>query len=148
MTQLCTHLQGRRPVETFSRSRVPPMGDGLQLALGVARQGPPLGQILPQQALSVFVGAALPGTMRIRKEHSDGQSLRQALVLSHLFASIIGQRIAQRGGRYMLELSGKSLSSTPRIRAIKAGQDDQARCPLHETAPTRRAIVDPFDEVA
>ena len=81
------------------------MGDGIQFTLGVARQVRSLRQILPQEAIGVFVGATLPGTMRIRKEHSDDQSLRQTLVLSHLFASIIGHRFAQ-GGRHMLELSG------------------------------------------
>jgi len=61
MTQVRKHLQGRRPVQTFSRSRVQPVGDGIQFPLGIARQVRPLRQILPQLAIGVLVGATLPG---------------------------------------------------------------------------------------
>ena len=141
MTQGRKHLQGRRPVKTFSRSGIQPMSNGIQLTLGVTRQVRSLRQILPQKPIGVFVGATLPGTVRICKEHANGQALRQALVFSHLFPPIIGQGFAQ-GGRHMLELSGKSLSGTQRIGAVESGQDNQARRPLHE-ATDRRAIASP-----
>ena len=146
MTQLRKHLQGRCPVETFSRSSVQPMRNGIELTLGVARQIRPLRQILPQEPIGVFVGATLPGTMRIGKEHADGESLCQALVLNHLLPSIIGQGSAQRG-RHMLELAGKSLSGTQRIGLVEPSQEHQARGPLHK-GPDCRAIGGPFDQVA
>ena len=44
-------LQWRSPVETFSQSGIEPMAEGVQLALGVTRQGGPLGQALVQPSL-------------------------------------------------------------------------------------------------
>ncbi|MDH5701048.1 MAG: hypothetical protein OEZ41_13930 [Nitrospirota bacterium] len=61
MTQLRKDLQGRGPVQTFSRSGVQPMSDGIQFALGVARQVRALGQILAHQAIGVLIGPVLPG---------------------------------------------------------------------------------------
>ena len=40
--------------------------------------------------------AALPRAVRIRKEYPDREPLCQALVLGHLFALIVGRRVAQR----------------------------------------------------
>jgi len=145
MTQLRKHLPGRRPVETFSRSRVQPMRNGIELTLGIARQVRPLRQILPQQAIGVLIGATLPWAMWIGKEHLDGEPLGQPLVLGHFFASIISQRFAQRSW-HMFEFPGKSLAGTLRIRPIKSCQDDQARRPLHEAAD-RRGIAGALDQV-
>ena len=44
MTQVRKDFQGRGKVETFSRSRIQAMGDGVQLALGIARQVRALGK--------------------------------------------------------------------------------------------------------
>ena len=44
MAQLRIDFQGRGKVETFAWARVQPMGDGIQLALGVARQVRALGK--------------------------------------------------------------------------------------------------------
>ena len=79
-------FQGRGKVQTFSWACVQAMGDGVQFALGVARQVRALGQILAQQAIGVLISAALPGTVRIGKEDLDREPLGQLLVLGHLFA--------------------------------------------------------------
>ena len=92
--QLRIDFQGRSKVETFSRARVQPMSDGIQLVLDAARQVRALGQVLAQQAIGVLIGAALPGTVRIGKEDLDREPLGQLLVLGHLFAPIIGQRFS------------------------------------------------------
>ena len=47
------------------------MGDGVQLALRVARQVRTLGQVLAQQAIGILVGAAWPGVVRIGKDGLD-----------------------------------------------------------------------------
>ncbi len=98
MAQVRIDFQGRGKVQTFSGARVQPMGDGVQLALGVARQVRALGQVLAQQAIRVFVGAALPRAVRIGKEDLDREPLGQALMLGHLFPPIIGQGFAQQRG--------------------------------------------------
>src|SRR5687768_6833882 len=56
------------------------------------------------------------------KEHPDRESLRQALVLSHLFAPIIGQRLAQRGG-HVPKLLREPVAGTPRIRPVHPCQE-------------------------
>jgi hypothetical protein len=58
MAQLRIDFQGRSNIETFPRARVQPMGQGVQLALGVARQVRALG--LGQQPIRVFIRATLP----------------------------------------------------------------------------------------
>ena len=98
MTQLRKDFQGCGKVETFPRARVQPMGDGVQLTLGVARQVRALGQVLAQQPVRVFIGAALPGAIRIGEEDLDGEPLGQLLVLGPLVSSIVRQGFPQQGG--------------------------------------------------
>ncbi len=75
MTQLREHLQGRREVETFSRARIQPMGDGVQVTLRIARQICALRQILAQEAIGILVGSTLPRAVRIGKEDLDREPL-------------------------------------------------------------------------
>ena len=96
--QLRIDFPGRRKVEIFSRARFQPMGDGVQLVLGVARQVCALGQVLAQQAIGVLIGTALPGAVRIGNEDLDREPLGQLRVLSPLVPSIIGQGFPQQGG--------------------------------------------------
>ncbi len=101
------------------------MGDGVQFALGVARQVRALGQILAQQAIGVLISAALPGTVRIGKEDLDREPLGQLLVLGHLFAPIIVQGFSQRS-RDMPKFLRETLAGTPRIRPIARPFDEVA----------------------
>ena len=127
MAQLRIDFQGRGKVETFPRARVQPMGDGVQLALRVARQVRALGQVLAQQPIRVLVGAALPRAVGIGKEHPNRQPL------GHLFPAIVGQGFAQQRG-HMPEFLRKALSGTPRIRPVHPGQNDQTCGSLHQGA--------------
>jgi len=99
MAQLRVGFQGCGNVETFSWARAQPMRDGVQLALRVARQVRALGQVLAQQAICVFIGAALPGAVRIGKKDLDREPLGQLLVLGHLFPSIVRQGFPQQGAQ-------------------------------------------------
>jgi hypothetical protein len=72
------------------------LGDRIQFVLGIAGQIGPLGNVLAQQTIGILIGLTLPRTMRVGKEHSDGQPLSQTFVLGHLFASIVGQGFPQR----------------------------------------------------
>ncbi len=146
MAQVRIAFQGRGEVQTFSRARVQAMGDGVQLALGVARQVCAFGQVLAKQAMGVLVGAALPGAVRIGQEDLDGEPLSQALMLGPLVPTIIGQRCAQPRG-HVPECLREALAGTPRIRPLHPGQDDQARRPLHQ-GPDGRPVAGPVDEVA
>jgi hypothetical protein len=139
-------FQGRGKVETFSRARVQPMGDGVQFALAVARQVRAFGQVLAQQAIRVLVGATLPGAIRIGKVDLDREPLGQLLVLSHFFPTIIGQRFAQQC-RHVPEFLGEALSSTRGIGPVHPGQNDQA-CGSLDQGPDGRPIASPFDEIA
>ena len=103
MTQLRIDFQGRGEVQTFSGARVEAMGNGVQLALRVARQVRALRQVLAQQAIRILVGAALPRAVRIGKKDLDRQPLGQAFMFGHLFAPIVGQGFAQRS-RHMPKL--------------------------------------------
>ena len=145
MTQLREDLQGRGEVQALSRARIQSMRDGVQLALSVARQVYTLRQVLAQQPIGIFIGSALPGAVRIGKEHLEGEALGQALVLGHLFASVIGQRFAQ-WGRHMPEFFREALVRTRGIRSLHSGQQDQAGCPLHQGADGR-AIAGALEEV-
>ena len=66
---------------TIGLMAVQPMGDGVQLVLGVARQVYALGQVLAQQAIGVLVGTVLPGAVRIGKEDLDREPLGQLFVV-------------------------------------------------------------------
>ena len=133
-------------METFPRARVQAMGDGVQLALRVARQVRPLGEVLAQQPVRVFIGAALPRAIRIGNEDLDRESRCQALVLGPLVAPIIGQGFAQQRG-HMPELVREALTGTPCIRPLHPCQEDQARRPRHQ-GPDGRAIASPLDQGA
>ena len=145
-SQLRVDFQGRSKVETFSRARVQPMGDGVQLTLSVARQVRALGQVLAQQPVRVFIGAALPGAVWVGKEDLDREALGQLLVFGHLFPSIIGQGFPQQG-RHMAKFFGKARSGTRGIGPVHLGQENQACGPLQQGAD-RRAIAGSLDEIA
>jgi len=145
MAQLRIDFQGRREVQAFSWARVQAMRNGVQLALRIARQVGALGQVLAQQVIRILVGAALPEAVRIGKEDLDGEPLGQALMLGHLFPSVIGHGFSQQGG-HMREFFVKALSGTRRIRPLHPGQEDQAGGPLGnrrhvgDLAPSIRSV--------
>ena len=139
-------VQGRGKVQTFSWARVEAQRDGVQLALRIPRQVGALRQILTQQPMGVFIGPALPGAVRIGKEHSDVEPLGQLRGLGHFFPPIIRQGFPQQGG-HRPEFLGKALAGTRRIRPLHPGQDDPTCGPLHQGADGR-PIAGAFDEVA
>ena len=62
----------RRPLaEGLAGPGVELARNGIQLRLGVAGEVGPLRQILPQQAIGVLVGAALPRTVRVAEVDLD-----------------------------------------------------------------------------
>ncbi len=92
---VCSKQLGRAfEAEGFSRTGVQLPGNGIEFLLREATQISSLGEVLPEQAVGVFVDATLPWAVRIGKVdfHTGGSS--QALVLGHLLALIVRQRKA------------------------------------------------------
>ena len=50
-----------------------------------------LREVLSQEPVSVFVGAALPRVLRITEENLDVCGQAKAFVVRHLFAAILGE---------------------------------------------------------
>ena len=146
MAQLRIDFQGRGKAKTFPWAGVEPMGDGIQLSLGITREVRPLGQVLAQQPIGILVGAPLPWGVRIRKEDLNREPLGQARVLGHFFATIVRQGFPQQGGD-MPEFRAEPLSGTPGIRPLHPGQEDQAGRPLHQCA-NRRSIAGALEKIA
>ena len=146
MTQVRKDFQGCGEVQAFPGARVEAMGDGIQLALGIARQVRALGQVLAQQAVGVLVGPAWPGAVRIGEDELDREPLGQPLVLGPLFSPIIGQGFSQQCG-HVPKLVREPVAGTLRVRARHPCQEDQPRGPFHQ-CPDRRPIAGPLDEVA
>ncbi len=144
MTALGKDLKRRGIGQAFSRARIQPPRDCVQISLGLERQVRALGLLLPQKSIRVLIGPALPRAMRISKVYVETQALRELLMLRHFFASIIRQRFAQRGGDDS-EFLRKPVTSTLGIGACQAGQDDQTRGPFHQGADSR-AIAGSLDE--
>ena len=74
------------------------VGDGVELFLRVDGEISTLGQVLPEQAVGVFAGAALPRAVRIAELDSHAGGSGQLDMPAHLLALIAGQRLAQRLG--------------------------------------------------
>ena len=55
------------------------------------RQIHSLWEVLPEQAVGVFVGATLPGTLWITEVDLDIRIQGEAFVICHLFATIPGE---------------------------------------------------------
>lgn len=137
-------FQRRGQAETFSWSRVQPMGNGIQLTLGRPRPIPARRQVLAQQTIGMLVGPALPGAVRIGKEDLNREAVRQPRMVRPLFPSIVGQRVPQRG-RDMSELLREPPVRTEGIRTVHSGQPHQPRGPFHQGAHGR-AMRAPFSQ--
>ena len=84
----------------LARSFIELAGHPVQVCLGVDRQVRPLGEVLPQQAIGVLVGAALPGALRIAevpfggyKQSGWGREMGQAVLSNYLEIKAITSRI-------------------------------------------------------
>src|SRR5260221_11527010 len=55
-------------------------------------------EVLPQQEIRVFVGPALPGTLRITEVDLHIHRYREVLAFGHIYSAIASQRAFQGGG--------------------------------------------------
>src|SRR5215467_12020585 len=66
-------------------------GDGLELGGGPGGQVGAFGQVFAEQAVGVFVAAALPGRVGVGEVDLDAGLLGDALVLGQFFAAVPGE---------------------------------------------------------
>src|SRR5689334_1418348 len=111
-------------VEGAAGAGVELVGDGVEVGLGVGGQVGAFGEVVADQAVGVFVGAALPGRMGVGEVDRDAGGDGELGVVGHFFALVPGQGAAQRlgeGGDVRGERGGDGLGG------VAVGQgDDQA----------------------
>ena len=96
----CAQLtRGNLEAQSFSRALIEAQHDCVQLGLRVAGKVGSLRQVLPQQAVGVFVRSSLPGAVRITEVNFHVRSDREAFVFRHLQPAIPGQRSPQGCGK-------------------------------------------------
>ena len=91
---------------------------------------------LPEQAIRVLVGAALPGTLRMREVDLDAGRLSEEPVLGHLLAPVVGQRAAHLL-RQRTHLAGEGPAHAGRILRLQGHQERGARRALNQGAQGR-----------
>src|SRR6185437_3249507 len=117
--EMISKYLGRRfPTQCFSRPTVECGCNRFELATRVSGQVGALGEVLAQQAVRIFVGAALPRAMRIAEVNRQSCLDAQLNVLRHFRALIPRQRSAQLL-RQRADRSGDGISD--RLRTV-AGQ--------------------------
>src|SRR5258706_15433909 len=82
---------GTLPAEALAGAGVELPGDVIEFGLRGRRQIAPLGGILAQQAVGVFVDGALPRAVRIGEIDLYAGGFGKALGLGHFAALIVGQ---------------------------------------------------------
>src|SRR5271169_5020899 len=70
--------------QSFSRALIETQRDPVQLGLRVAGKVGSLRQVLPQQAIGVFVRSSLPGAVRIAEVNFHIRGYREGFVFGHL----------------------------------------------------------------
>ena len=127
----------------LTRSVVELPGDGVEVILGEPGQVSAFGQVLPQESIGVLVAAALPGAMRVGKENRHTGHIRQSLMLTHLLALVIGQRLAHRF-RDAVEHATEAFQGRQGGRILDPHQHHQPTGPFHQGAD-RRTVEGPLD---
>ena len=102
--------QCNKLVESFSRhfvfqclswTFVQPSGHRIELCLRVNRYIQAFEEVLPQQAIRVFVASALSGTSGIAEVDADVGGQCEALVVCHLFTPIPSQLLVKSLGQFV-----------------------------------------------
>lgn len=101
---------------------------------------------LPQQLVRVLVGAALPGTLRMREVDLDARRLGEEPMLGHLLAPVVGQRAAHLL-RQRAHLAGEGPADAGRVLRLQGHQQRGAGRALDE-GPEGRSRPAPHEQVA
>ena len=114
-------LAGVSKAQSFSWTLIEAQRYLVEIGLRITGQVGVLGEVLSQQPVGVFVGALLPGALRITEEdlHIGGHG--EALVFGHLQPSVPGQGAPQGRG----ELTNLPAQRGDDRRCVFAGHFDQ-----------------------
>ena len=93
---LTHNFDGALEVEALTRAHVQLQCNSVEFFLAVYRQVRALGQVLADQAIDVFVTAALPRAVRIAEIGLHARVQRQLPVVAHLLPLVIGQASTQQ----------------------------------------------------
>lgn len=94
-------------VEALTRTHVQLQCNGVEFFLAVSRQVRPLGQVLTNQTVDVFIAGELPGAVRVAEVDRYG-FLGDLGVSHHLPALVVGHALAHRQ-RHAVERCTKDL---------------------------------------
>ena len=134
--QLPVDSQGGSYSQPFTWTPVDFISNGIELLLAVDAQVLSLWHVLAHQAVHVFIGAPLPGAVRIAEVHRDAGAFAQLLVHGHLPALVV--RHAQAHGRSNAQqLVGEGLQHVGGAGRFELGQldqHDQSAGALHQGA--------------
>ncbi len=108
-------------VEALTRTHIQLQCNGVEFFLAVYRQVRALGQVLANQAVDVFVAAALPRAMRIAEEYRHTGSLGDLSVPRHLPPLVVGHALAHRQ-RHAIERGTEALHRRGRRRVVHLHQ--------------------------
>ena len=143
---LSHHLDGAFEVEALARSHVQLQRNGVQLLLAMYRQVCALGQVLANQAVDVFVAAALPGAVRVAEVDRHAGSLGDLGVSRHLPALVVSHALAHLQ-RHAIERGAEAFQRRSRRRVVHLHQHQVATGSLHQRAYTR-GVGFALDQVA
>ncbi|VQG03386.1 Uncharacterised protein [Streptococcus pneumoniae] len=133
-------------IKAFTGAHIQFQGDGIQLLLAVYRQVSPLGQVLANQAVDVFVAAALPGAVRVAEVDRHAGSLGDLGMSRHLPALVVGHTLAHRQ-RHAIKRCTEALHRRGRRCVVHLHQHQVATGALHQRA-YRRGVGLTLDQVA
>ena len=141
---LCQFNCRRSVCEGHSGSRIQPQGDRIELRLGIAREVGRMRQT-GYKAVSVFIGASLPGALRITEVDLDVRSHRKRAMGGKFGPAIPRERFDKPLGQS---------PNSPRQRADdclrflirQADQQHKSRLPFHQRRHVRPACA--FQQIA
>jgi hypothetical protein len=88
----------------FSGSIVEAVSDFVEVFLGVDAQVDPLGKILADEAIGVFVGRALPWAVRVAEVDLDFQLVSQFGVSCHFLSLIAGHEQVEQRTQQLIQI--------------------------------------------
>ena len=144
--QLAEDFVWGEEVEDFSGSVVEALGNVVEVLLGVAAEIGAFGEILPDQAVGVFVAGSLPWAVGVGEVDLDAGVPRQLGVAGHFGPAVVGKRLAQSRGDG-IEGALESTAGGIGIERVHAGKQNEAAAAFDQ-GTDGRAICRSLDQVA
>ncbi len=143
---LTHNFDGALEVEALTRSHVQLQCNSVEFFLAVYRQVRALGQILADQAIYVFVAAALPRAMGVAEVNCHPGLLGDFSMPRHFSALVVGHALAHRQ-RHAIERCTEAFHRRGRRRVVHLYQHQVATGTFHQRA-YRRGVGLALDQIA